>query len=86
MASHVIRVGTVEIMSLSDGALEFDLCNFFPNIPPEQWHQYAWHLTTEQHVRFNLASFLVRTEGRTVLVDTVWGLNPPTCPMLPGAS
>ena len=33
MASHIIRVGNAEIMSLSDGTLEFDLCNFFPTIP-----------------------------------------------------
>ena len=51
MASHIIRVGNVEVMSLSDGTLEFDLCNFFPTIPQEHWHQYAWHLTAEQHVR-----------------------------------
>ena len=31
--SNVIRVGDVEIMALSDGMLEFDLCNFFPTIP-----------------------------------------------------
>jgi len=33
MANNRIAVGNVEILSLSDGALEFDLCNFFPNIP-----------------------------------------------------
>ena len=82
MASHIIRVGNVEIMSLSDGALEFDLCNFFPTIPQEHWHQYAWHLTAEQHVRFNLGSFLVRTEGRTVLVDTM-GPKPADMPEAP---
>jgi hypothetical protein len=81
MASHMIRIGNVEIMSLSDGALEFDLCNFFPTIPQEHWHQYAWHLTAEQHVRFNLGSFLVRTEGRTVLVDTGMGPKPADMPV-----
>jgi hypothetical protein len=30
MASNVIRVGTVEILALSDGALAFD---FFPAVP-----------------------------------------------------
>jgi glyoxylase-like metal-dependent hydrolase (beta-lactamase superfamily II) len=83
MASHIIRVGNAEIMSLSDGALEFDLCNFFPTIPQEHWHQYAWHLTAEQHVRFNLGSFLVRTEGRTVLVDTGMGPKPADMPEAP---
>ena len=40
MASHIIRVGDVEIMALSDGMLEFDLCNFFPTIPGEDWAPY----------------------------------------------
>jgi hypothetical protein len=30
-----ITIGNVEITALSDGALEFDLCNFFPAIPEE---------------------------------------------------
>jgi len=45
MANNKIRVGNVEILSLSDGLLEFDLCNFFPTIPQEQWHPYEAHLT-----------------------------------------
>ncbi len=70
MPNNTIRVGNVEILSLSDGLLEFDLCNFFPTIPQEQWQPYESHLTAEHHVRFNLGSFLVRSDGRTILVDT----------------
>ena len=74
MAAHTIRVGNVEITSLSDGMLEFDLCNFFPSIDRDSWSPYDHHLTSEHKVRFNLASFLVRSDGRTLLVDT--GLGP----------
>jgi glyoxylase-like metal-dependent hydrolase (beta-lactamase superfamily II) len=80
MANHIIRVGNVEIMSLSDGLLEFDLCNFFPTIPEEHWHPYESHLTPERHVRFNLASYLVRADGRTILVDTGLGPKPADMP------
>jgi glyoxylase-like metal-dependent hydrolase (beta-lactamase superfamily II) len=83
MANNIIRVGNVEIMSLSDGLLEFDLCNFFPTIPQENWQQYTDHLTEEHHVRFNLGSFLVRSEGRTVLVDTGLGPKPADTPDVP---
>src|SRR5256885_10408300 len=76
MPNNTIRVGNVEILALSDGLLEFDLCNFFPTIPQEQWQPYEAHLTEEHHVRFNLGSFLVRSEGRTILVDTGLGPNP----------
>jgi len=83
MASHMIRVGNVEIISLSDGALEFDLCNFFPTIPQEQWQPYEAHLTEEHHVRFNLGSFLIRSDGRTILVDTGLGPKPVDAPEAP---
>jgi hypothetical protein len=84
VASNIVRVGRVEIMALSDGLLEFDLCNFFPTIPEDNWKPYESHLTHDHHVRFNLGSYLIRTEGRTVLVDTGLGPRPadtPRCPV-----
>ncbi|HEY7494373.1 MAG TPA: MBL fold metallo-hydrolase [Candidatus Tectomicrobia bacterium] len=83
MAQNQIRIGHVDILSLSDGMLEFDLCNFFPTIPSENWHQYGSHLTEEHKVRFNLGSFLVRSEGRTILVDTGLGPKPTDAPETP---
>jgi glyoxylase-like metal-dependent hydrolase (beta-lactamase superfamily II) len=82
MASHVIRVGNVEIMALSDGMLEFDLCNFFPTIDEDRWGPYESHLT-DHRVRFNLGSYLIRSEGRTILVDTGLGPKPAETPDAP---
>ena len=83
MARDTVRVGNVEITSLSDGVLEFDLCNFFPSIPEENWQPYHDHLTPEHKVRFNLASFLVRSQGRNILVDTGLGPRPANAPETP---
>jgi glyoxylase-like metal-dependent hydrolase (beta-lactamase superfamily II) len=83
MAGNKVRVGNVEITSLSDGMLEFDLCNFFPAIPEQSWQPYGKHLTPEHKVRFNLASFLVRSEGRNILVDTGLGPRPADAPETP---
>jgi glyoxylase-like metal-dependent hydrolase (beta-lactamase superfamily II) len=83
MASNIVRVGNVEILALSDGMLEFDLCNFFPTIPGEQWQPYEAHLTEAHKVRFNLGSYLIRTDGRTVLVDTGLGPKPADAPETP---
>ena len=33
MPDNKITIGNVEITSLSDGVLEFDLCNFLPSVP-----------------------------------------------------
>jgi glyoxylase-like metal-dependent hydrolase (beta-lactamase superfamily II) len=83
MAGNKVRVGNVEITSLSDGMLEFDLCNFFPAIPEQNWQPYDTHLTAERKVRFNLASFLVRSDGRNILVDTGLGPKPTDAPETP---
>ncbi|GIX47795.1 MAG: MBL fold metallo-hydrolase [Candidatus Tectimicrobiota bacterium] len=74
MPQERLRVGNVEILALSDGLLEFDPCAFFPTVPAAQWAPYTDHLTAEHRVRFNLGSFLLRSQGKTILVDT--GLGP----------
>jgi len=78
----VVRVGDVEIMMLSDGMLEFDLCNFFPTIAEDNWTPYEAHLH-EHKVRFNLGSYLIRAGGRTVLIDTGLGPKPAETPDAP---
>ena len=83
MAPNVVRVGNVEIMQLSDGMLEFDLCNFFPTIPGEDWRGHESHLTPEHKVRFNLGSYLIRSNGRNILVDTGLGPRPAETPDVP---
>jgi glyoxylase-like metal-dependent hydrolase (beta-lactamase superfamily II) len=83
MTNNIVRVGDVEIMMLSDGMLEFDLCNFFPTIPEGDWREHASHLTEEHKVRFNLGSYLIRADGRTILVDTGLGPRPKDTPDVP---
>src|SRR3989442_4866700 len=83
MANNSIRVGDVKIMALSDGTLEFDLCNFFPTIPADDWRQYASHLTEGHKVRFNLGSYLIPSAPRTGLVDTGLGPKPADAPYAP---
>jgi len=83
MPDNVIRVGDVEILALSDGSLEFDLCNFFPTIPEDEWQPYGAHLTEAHKVRFNLGSYLIRADGRTILVDTGLGPRPKETPDVP---
>jgi glyoxylase-like metal-dependent hydrolase (beta-lactamase superfamily II) len=83
MPAKKINIGNVEISSLSDGVLEFDLCNFFPEIPAEDWQPYHDHLTSDEHVRFNLACFLIRSDGQTIAVDTGLGPKPADAPETP---
>lgn len=79
-----VTVGGVEVIALSDGMLEFDLCNFFPDHKSDaEWQPYAQHLTAEHKVRFNLASYLLRSDGQTILVDTGMGARPVDAPETP---
>jgi glyoxylase-like metal-dependent hydrolase (beta-lactamase superfamily II) len=83
MAGNKLSVGNVEITSLSDGLLEFDVCNFFPSIPEEHWSPYSSHLTEDHKVSFNLACFLIRSDGKTIIVDTGLGPKPAGAPETP---
>jgi len=85
--SNIILVGDVEIMALSDGMLEFDLCNFFPTHPRGRVAAARREAHRRAHkVRFNLGSYLIRSTGRTILVDTGLGPRPADTPTCRGAS
>ena len=81
MASDKLTIGNVEITSLSDGILEFDLCNFFPDIPGDDWKGQESHLSASHGVLFNLACFLIKSDGHIIAVDT--GLGPKQTPETP---
>ena len=81
MPENKVVIGDIEITSLSDGLLAFDLCNFFPDISEENWEPYHDLLTPTNQVQFNLACFLIRAPNSTVLVDT--GLGPKPTPDTP---
>ena len=70
MTAHTISVGNVEIAALSDGYLRFTPDNFFPSVPAERWEEYRDQLTADGKLELNVGSFLVRSEGRVILVDT----------------
>jgi len=81
MPNDKLTIGNVEITSLSDGVLEFDLCNFFPDIPEGDWKGQEHHLSASAGVSFNLATFLIKSDGQTIAVDT--GLGPKQTPETP---
>ena len=80
MASAKMTIGKVELTSVSDGALDMDLCDFYPTVAAENWQPYEDALTPEHRVRFNLGSLLVRSDGHTILVDTGLGPKPADAP------
>ena len=78
MVGDSVTIGRVHVTSLTDGTLEFDLCNFYPTVPSKEWEPYEEQLDPDHRLTLNMASYLVRSDGRTVLVDT--GLGPEPAP------
>ena len=74
MPDDRVTIGRVEVISVSDGVLEFDLCNFYPSISTEDWGPYENDIPPDHRLTLNMASYLVRSDGLTILVDT--GLGP----------
>ena len=76
MPEHKVCIGNVELVSLSDGHLVFPVGEFFPSVPAEAWAPYRDQLTPDGKVVLNVGSFLLRSDGKTILVDTGLGQNP----------
>ena len=75
MPDYTTRVGNVEILALSDGSIRFTPSDFFPTIPEEAWDPYRDYFTPEGEMIMNLGCFLLRSEGKTILIDTGLGID-----------
>ncbi len=83
MSNHSLTVGNVEIVSLQDVAVErfpMPLSEIYPTVTAEQWQpfreRYPETFSGEDGWRIDVACYLVRSAGRTILVDT--GAGPAT--------
>ncbi len=76
MPSHKTRVGNVEITALSDGRIRFAPSDFFPSVAAEAWQPYHADLTPEGEMIMNLGCFVIRSGGKTILIDTGLGSDP----------
>lgn len=70
----VTTVGRVQLLALSDGYLVLPPERFFPETSTDDWQPYRPFLDAAGQVRLNLGCFLLRADGRTILVDS--GLGP----------
>ena len=75
MPDYTTRVGNVEILALSDGSIRFTPDDFFPSVPAEAWDPYREYFTPEGEMIMNLGCFLLRSEGKTILIDTGLGID-----------
>ncbi len=71
--SYTTRVGNAEIVALSDGRIRFAPSDFFPTVSAAAWEPYRADLTPQGDMIMNLGCFAIRSEGKTILIDTGLG-------------
>ncbi|MEE9198636.1 MAG: MBL fold metallo-hydrolase, partial [Dehalococcoidia bacterium] len=77
MPANRMTIGDVTIMGLSDGTLRPVAIEAFPNSPAHVWQCGCSTPNSAPRLEANIGSFLVRSGGRTILVDTGVGPLPP---------
>ncbi len=77
MAEASLTVGNVEILALNDQESALPLSRIFPSVPAEAWapyqQRYPEGFTGTENLRVHFESYLLRSQGRTILVDTGMG-------------
>ncbi len=68
------NVGAVELITLQDSWATAPATEFFPSTNASDWEPYLEFLDLEGNFTLNLSVWLVRSGGRTILVDT--GVGP----------
>ena len=81
MSTERVMVGSVEIRSVTDGMMPAHPSFLFSGVPPEMYQTALGdELTPEGALPIKRGSFLVRSSGRTILVDTGIGDKNPQLP------
>ncbi len=81
MTTERVMVGSVEIVSVLDGIMPAHPSFIFSGIPPDLYTAALKdELTEDGNLPIKRGSFLVRSSGRTVLVDTGLGNKNPQAP------
>jgi glyoxylase-like metal-dependent hydrolase (beta-lactamase superfamily II) len=81
LSTERVMVGNVEIRSVTDGMMPAHPSFLFSGVPPEMYQSaLRGELTPEGLLPIKRGSFLVRSSGRTILVDTGIGDKNPELP------
>ncbi|HAC18123.1 MAG TPA: hypothetical protein DCF78_06030, partial [Dehalococcoidia bacterium] len=81
MSSFEMSVGNAEIVALTDMNCAFPtpLPELWPNVPCDAWEPFRKMFpdTFEgERMRIEIGCYLVRSQGKTILIDTGYGPGP----------
>ncbi|TMB70612.1 MAG: MBL fold metallo-hydrolase, partial [Chloroflexi bacterium] len=74
------RLGDLELLVVSDGTIRQDAGATFGLVPRVMWERYTPDLDDKHRIPVGLNSLLVRSEGKTILIDTGVGTKPVKAP------
>ena len=77
MPDYKINVGNAEVLSVTDGADRAPASTLFPNVAAAEWDAYPGLVGDDGKLDINFGSFVIRSQGKTILVDTGWGKEYP---------
>ena len=79
MVASKLSVGNTEILVLHDNETSLPLSMTFPDVSPQEWlpyqEQYPEGFNGVDNLKAHFECYLIRSEGRTILVDTGLGGN-----------
>jgi glyoxylase-like metal-dependent hydrolase (beta-lactamase superfamily II) len=74
--SNQVSVGRVTVLPVQDTPLSGSRPFMFPQVAEEQWEPWRHYLNPRGNLRLNVGTYVVRSEGKTMLVDTGLGDKP----------
>ncbi len=82
-----VKVGAAEIVGLVDRVHRIDPAWHYESVPAISWEPYRDILEDEVTGLLNFRAFLVRADGRQILIDAGWGPDfaPPGAPSTPAS-
>ncbi|MCH7652738.1 MAG: MBL fold metallo-hydrolase [Chloroflexi bacterium] len=82
MTDFNMQVGEIQIVALTDMNLVYPtpLNELWPGVPPAEWERYRESFPDtfegDAHMRIEIGCYLVRSCGKTILIDTGYGDGP----------
>jgi glyoxylase-like metal-dependent hydrolase (beta-lactamase superfamily II) len=77
---HWFGLGDLELLVVSDGEIRQDAGATFGLVPRVMWERYTPDIDEKNRIPVGMNSLLIRSEGKTILVDTGVGTKPVKAP------
>lgn len=68
-----VQIGNVSIMAVQDTPISGSRSFMFPNVPEDAWAPWTHYFNPRGNLRLNIGTFVLHSDGNTVLVDTGLG-------------